>query len=182
MSDSLWFTCLSTLQTSLPPLPPAPSAKKKGLTAVTSLVDAGAGSGSAGPSHVLTGIAYARGSLDVGVAWNWCCVCQSAAPATTCRTCGDVFCEPCYAVVHRGRMAAHASLPGVVPDALPAPNLAAQTVRDAEAEWVATQRRSYVTAAKESWASVKHYWALWFTSFVKGPLDPQDVAAGNPEV
>ncbi len=143
--------------------------------------EAGAGSAS-DPARALASIAYASGSPDVGVSWSWCCVCQASAPALTCRTCGEVFCEACFAVVHRGRLATHTAMRGVVPDALPAPNLASQTVRDAEVEWVAAQRRSYVTAARESWASVKHYWSLWFSSVGKGPLKPEEVAAGNPEV
>jgi hypothetical protein len=144
---------------------------------------AGAGSGAASdPARARSSIAFAAGSADVGVSWTWCCFCQAAAPALTCRSCSDVFCEKCFAAVHQGRMAAHGFVRGVALDALPAPNLAAQSVRDAEAEWVAAQRRSYITTAKESLASIRHHWSLWLSRLGRGPPKPEEVAEGNPEV
>jgi hypothetical protein len=81
---------------------------------------------------------------------------------------------------------AHESSPGacagVALDALPAPNLAAQSVRDAESLWMATQRRSYLVTARQSLVSVKAQWKVWFKALGAGGPKPQDMARANPEV
>jgi hypothetical protein len=75
-----------------------------------------------------------------------CCSCAAGLGAVrACRYCGD-----CFPLVHRGRaLATHTGLPGVLVDALPATSLAAQAVRDAEAEWLRTRRLSYLHAARD---------------------------------
>ena len=81
---------------------------------------------------------------------------------------------------------AHESSPGacagVALDALPAPNLTAQSVRDAESLWMATQRRSYLVTARQSLVSVKAQWTVWFKALGAGGPKPQDMARANPEV
>ncbi len=150
---------------------------------------AGAGGGpaasplGAGGSHrAQDSLAFAKGALDAGVAWTLCCVCQVAVPSSTCRSCGDVFCDSCFAAVHRGRLGAHTKLLGVVVDALPAPSLAAQSVRDDEAEWVIAARRSYTRTARQSYHSIRAFWMLWLRSVGRGALKDSDVAGTNPEV
>ena len=112
-----------------------------------------------------------------------CCYCQAAPPALTCSACKEVYCCSCSDMVHRGRLACHSVVPGVVPNLLPAVNLAAQRVRDSEQLWLGNSRRSYVVAMRQSLTSCTAQWRLWARTLLsRATVSPQEAIDANPEV
>ncbi len=79
--------------------------------------------------------------------------------------------------VHRDRLGLHGRQRGVVVDTLPA----AQAVRDAEAEWIATARNSYKASIRNSWVSIRAQWVLWLRPCARAPPPDTEIVL-NPEV